>query len=228
MSVPRAVVFDAVGTLITPASDVGSIYAAAGAQHGSTLGVEEITSRFRLARNRVFSADNSEEGLKTSDADQRQKWHQLVTSVFDDVPEPEPLFEKLWTTFSEPLMWRVYPDAQPAITELLQAGFIVAIGSNFDSRLHRIVAGLPELHDIQHIFTSAELGHAKPSPRFFRGIETAISVPASECLMIGDDEICDRIGATDAGWTGLLLDRQRATPDIANGIIRDLTELPGP
>src|SRR5207253_3715625 len=45
----RAVVFDAVGTLITPDPPAPAVYAEVGRKFGSRLGVEVIAARFRAA-----------------------------------------------------------------------------------------------------------------------------------------------------------------------------------
>lgn len=224
---PTTIVFDAVGTLITVAGSVGEIYQAAGRQHGSNLGSDEIAARFKHARGLVFSGTATNDELVTKETDQRQKWFQMVSSVFSDVARPEALFEQLWNKFSEPTTWCVYPDVEPVLAQLKRGGFTIAIGSNFDSRFYRIVAGLPALQSVQHVFTSGEIGHAKPSPHFFRAIESSLSVSPSECVMIGDDEVCDQNGAANAGWTSWLIARNRNSGDVSKRILRDLLQLPG-
>lgn len=210
MCIPSAVewlLFDAVGTLIAPDPPVADAYAAAARRHGSRLAAREIEARFRTAF-RLHSAP----GGPTSEAFERERWKRIVAATIDDVPPSrgDALFGELWAHFAQPEHWRVFEDVAPAINALSACGLKLAIASNFDSRLRSIVAGHLPLAAIEQVFVSSELGHSKPSPDFFRAIESELGVLPTQIALIGDDFKADIEGARAAGWTALYLDRQAA------------------
>ena len=66
-----------------------------------------------------------------------------------------------------------------------------------------VCRGLPPLDCCQHVFYSAQLGHAKPHAAFFQGVQRGLNLSGNEILLVGDDEVCDLVGARDAGWQAL-------------------------
>lgn len=82
---------------------------------------------------------------------------------------------------------------------------------------------------LTHLFTSKELGAAKPDPAFFRAICERIGLPPEACLMVGNDYRKDIAGAAAAGLRTVWLVSDGPAPGAAgdaHGIIRSLDELP--
>ena len=159
-----AILFDAVGTLITPDPPVAEAYHAAGLHFGSRHRVEAIHLRFRNAFHRQESRDADPSlAHRTSEARELARWRTIVGDVFDDVPETEGLFQALWEHFARPEHWRLYDDVADCWRQLTDAGFLVGIASNFDDRLdaicraHALLANCPR-------FVSSQIGHKKPEP----------------------------------------------------------------
>lgn len=199
------VVFDAVGTLILPQTSVAEIYFRLGQKHGSQLAPLVIHERLGRLFSEIFSRSPGPERM--GDAGQRKLWRELVFRLFTDVPDPEPLFQALWQRFASPETWSVFSDVAPALEVLSQRGYRLVIGSSFDSRLHAIVAGLPELHRVELVFTTAETGCTKPDPSFYESITRSLNVTSADCLMVGDSLRDDVTGPIAAGWQAVYLDR---------------------
>jgi putative hydrolase of the HAD superfamily len=219
----KAIVFDAVGTLIHADPPVAEVYHLAGWQHGSQLGRDEITQRFRAA----FTASEAGTGLvrpATSESLERERWRKIVASVFDDVPDPGGvLFDSLWRHFAQAEHWRLFDDAAAVLDELAGNGLRLAIASNFDRRLHAICHGHAALGLPERCFISSEVGYPKPDTRFFAAIESQLGLQPSDLLLVGDDWTNDILGARAAGWQTMWLQR-KATPS-AEPHIRNLLAL---
>src|SRR5258708_39906225 len=98
----RAVVFDAVGTLIHPDPPVSVAYADAAQRFGVRLGDAEIGDRFRSAFARQEECD-SRRGHLTSAERELERWREIVADVFREaVPSSErreQIFAELWRHF---------------------------------------------------------------------------------------------------------------------------------
>ncbi len=55
---------------------------------------------------------------------------------------------------------------------------------------------------MDHLFLASQLGAAKPSPRFYEGVEHALNLTAANLLLIDDTE-ANVEGALTAGWNAI-------------------------
>jgi putative hydrolase of the HAD superfamily len=199
----RIILFDAVGTLIHVRPSVAEVYRRVGLRYGSQLTAEQIGRRFResLARH--------QNGGRTNEPRERQRWRTIVAEVLDDIPQAgDHPFEELWDAFRQPEQWSLYNDVAEVWEELRCRGRVLGIASNFDSRLRTICQGLPLLRDAENIFISSEIGFPKPHPQFFHGVQRALRAEPREILLVGDSVEYDVEGALSAGWQAYHLDRQ--------------------
>lgn len=220
-------VFDAVGTLIHPTPSVAIAYQTIAARFGSRLTVEQIGERFRQAfrESELGIPDELTSGDRwlSSDAIEVARWRWIVDEVVPDVIDTERCFAELWDHFARPSSWACFEDVMSALAGLKQAGYRLAIASNFDSRLHAVCEGHDALSSIERRFVSSETGYRKPSPQFYSAIALQCGCPADRILMVGDDAEHDVAGPLAAGMQALLLDRRSAN---ANGnSIRSLHQL---
>ena len=80
-----------------------------------------------------------------------------------------------------------------------------------------------------HLYTSKELGAAKPEPRFFTEIASRLGVTPAECVIVGNDYAKDIAGAKAVGMRTVWLKGDEAQPaeaPHADVIIRSMAELP--
>ena len=227
---PRAVLFDAVGTLIYPAPPVAEAYFRVGRELGSARTLSEIKQRFRDAYRRsesLFALRGSGDGLArqpTSDDREQVRWRQVVCDVLNDLPQAlaDEALSRLWRHFAEPAHWRLYDDVASAWQRLSKCGYQLGIASNFDSRLVAICRGLAPLDECRHLFISSQLGHPKPAPQFFRAVEAQLGLRGEEILLVGDDWTNDILGGRSAGWQVQHIVREGP---CSQGTIRSLDEL---
>ena len=226
----RAILFDAVGTLIYPEPAVAEAYYRVGRELGSARSIVEIKGLFRAAYQRsesLFALPGDGSGLArqpTSQERERLRWRQVVGEVFADLSlsAADAALDRLWQHFAEPTHWRLYDDVATVWSELSARGYTLGIASNFDDRLERICAALPPLDQCRHLFISSRIGFPKPSPWFFRAVEQSLNMRPDEILLVGDDHTNDVLGATESGWQVQWLQRgQMREP----GVIGSLTEL---
>lgn len=222
----RAVLFDAVGTIMTPAPAVSDAYLAAGQRHGSKQTRKQVSQRFSAAfrKSRTPAAPTDEDR-------ERETWRQIVAEVFPDVAAPEPLFCQLWDHFADPTNWHVYEDVESCWQRLRAQGLTVGIASNFDERLTRICRAHKPLDSCENVFWSAQLQARKPDPTFFSKIAQSLNIEPAEILMIGDDATNDYWGAIQAGWKALRITRKTGkilAPDVpANHVVDSLDQVAG-
>ena len=204
----EGIVLDAVGTLIEPEPSVAEVYLTAARRQGIVLRAEDVHARF----GRHFRDDEADESLGpmvTSEPLERRRWRRIVGQVLPEVPDLDRVFDELWDHFGRAQAWRCFADAGPVVATLKSAGFRLAVASNFDGRLRRVVAGLPELAALSSgLVISSEVGYRKPHPRFYQAVCEALGLAADRLLFVGDDSENDALGPTRAGLRGVLLDRR--------------------
>jgi putative hydrolase of the HAD superfamily len=221
----EGIVLDAVGTLIEPGPPPAEVYRAAARRQGVDLPAGEVRARF----HRQFRHDEVDEALgpmRTDEALEARRWRRIVAAVLPEVPDVERAFQELWAYFARPEAWRCFPDVGPAVRALLSWGMKVRIGSNFDTRLRAVVAGLPELSALADaLVISSEVGLRKPHPGFYQAACASMGLDPGRVLWIGDDPDNDVLGPQRAGLRGVLLDRAGRRTEGEIGGLRGLAGL---
>ncbi|MSR65719.1 MAG: HAD family hydrolase [Verrucomicrobiae bacterium] len=216
----KAIFFDAAGTLLHAHPSVGHVYAEVVARYGPTVDPQTIDAAFR----KTFAARRG--GRSSSLTHEGYDWWRAL--VFDtlgslkiSVRAPDEFFRELYWRFAEIDVWRLFPDALPALLEARGHGFKIALISNWDVRLRRLVEGMAIAPLFDAIFISTEVGIEKPDPRIFRLACERLGVQPSEALHVGDNQREDIEGANSAGLRAFLLNRS-ASGEPDPGTIRDL------
>lgn len=218
----RAVVFDAVGTVIEPAPGAAEIYAEVGGRHGSRLTLAEIRQRFRSAFKREEEYDRRH-GQRTSEEREQQRWRTIVAAVLDDVRDPEACFRELFDRFAQPSAWRCLSGVGKTLQALAEGGYQLALASNYDRRLRSVAAGLAELRPLSKLIISSEVGWRKPAAGFFTAVCRTLELPPEQIIHVGDDRENDFDGARAAGLHAILLVPAASQND--GQVIRSLDEL---
>ena len=141
---------------------------------------------------------------------ERGFWRRFVQGVFwrtGGGELPEELLQELIDHFGNPEHWSVYPDVFPVLDELSRRGTVLAVVSNWDSSLPRLLDRLDLAPRFPTVVVSAIAGVSKPSARIFEEALTRAGVAAAEVLHVGDHPAEDYEGARAAGLSALLLDR---------------------
>jgi len=228
----RAVFLDAGLTLLRARPSLGGVYAAVTAGHGVVV----EPARFEAAAEAAFHLmgrehrEGGEPGLRTSDDLERESWRRHARRVMDAVPAMAGLsferwFDDLYRDFGAASAWEPFPDAVPALEALRRAGLRLAVVSNWDGRLRRILDehGLGPYFDA--VVISAEVGWRKPHGSMFRRALDEVGVPPGEVLHCGDSAGDDVEGARAVGIRPVLLARDGRVPPPGVPSVRSLTEL---
>lgn len=100
----------------------------------------------------------------------------------------------------------LFPDAEPALTQLRAEGFTIAVLSNlsppYDARLQLLLHGLVDCWCL-----SFEIGAMKPEPAAFARLLDRVGCAPMQVLMIGDSLESDVFGTRRAGMRAVLVDR---------------------
>jgi putative hydrolase of the HAD superfamily len=224
----RAVLFDAVATLIRPWPSVGSVYARAVATRGGGCAVRALDAAFPAAY-RELSAERffGRSGLQTSEARERRWWGRVVALTFERAGCAVPAAPGVAAgieAFARGTAWRPCPGAVATLRALRSRGLRLALVSNYDSRLHRVVAELGLARFFAAVLVSSEVGWAKPSQRIYAAALAALRVAPGEALMVGDRMREDVEGARAAGLRALLYDPRGRAPGPDS--VRDLRQVP--
>ena len=225
----KAIFFDAAGTLIKPARQVGETYAVLAQKYGVEPSAAEITERFRLCFHSAPPlAFPGTPATRIEDLE-RAWWKELVRRVFepwDGFQRFDDYFAELFAYFAQPDAWALYPDVVETLPVLERRGLVLSVISNFDSRLIGILQGLGAAHWFEHIFVSSRVGYAKPDRQIFHTALERHSLEAGDALHVGDSEEKDLLGANRAGLKGVLVERNGAGNSNLSPRITSLRSIP--
>ncbi len=216
----KAIVFDAVGTLLEPTPSVWQVYATAAQTAGGPVPEASILKhRFVEAFQREEAIDQTAH-WQTNEPRERARWQAIVRHCLQEVPSIDAAFAYLWQHFAQPSAWRVPKDAETLLTQLhgLPGGPTLAIGSNFDARLRSVVAGFPALVGIPILLISSELGVRKPAAAYYAHVRNRLGCSPEQILILGDDLANDYQAPAQLGYQTLLYDPFGRHPDIPKRI----------
>jgi putative hydrolase of the HAD superfamily len=178
---PNVVFFDAVGTLLKPATPVDETYHRYGLKHGSAISRDSIRNRFYESFKKEELKDVSLD-CKTNEAREFERWESIVSECFPDLKSPALLFNILIEYYSQPSSCDLYPGTITVIKFLENAGIDWGIASNFDLRLQSIVKSKPELCNCKWLIISSLVGYKKPSNHFFEHLQTSSGISFDKIL----------------------------------------------
>jgi len=224
----KAVFFDAAGTLIKPARRVGESYSMIAAKYGKVVSPSELFDRFRICFDDAPRLAFPNAAPAEVDRLERDWWKTLVAGVFEpwgSFENFDKYFDELFAYFAEPSAWGLYPEVLDALSALRERGVTLAVISNFDSRLVRILDGLGAGSWFADIFVSSRIGYAKPDRQIFDAALERHGLAPANAIHVGDSETNDLWGAQNAGLKALLIDRGRRPDDSAPERIASLQEI---
>jgi putative hydrolase of the HAD superfamily len=204
---------------------LGSIYAEVFARHGldvDPLAIadvvrevwQELGIRTRLGEDRFSSHPEGAKGF----------WRELVARVAARLalPPPSPfLAAELYERFAAGDSWEVFAEVPALLSSLRAAGLRLAVTSNFDGRLPRLLDETALRGHFEVVVYSAEVGVEKPHPAIFEELLGALKLPPEDVLHVGDSRRDDVEGALAVGMQAMWLTRGSSRGDLSS-----LAELP--
>jgi len=226
--IPELVTFDCAQTIIQVRWTVEG-FARDCAQHVGIDLPDEAYSDYRRAyfeRLPEFLALN----LRRDPAEGAEFWRRLAGDWLERHGLSRHKATALWEASErlgfgpDSILFSPYADVVPCLDQLKTMGVRVAVVSNWDYSLHRVL-GMFGLHErFELVLASLEEGVEKPDPRLFEICLDRLGVSPDRALHVGDDPIDDLGGATAAGMRALLIDRER--DQSGDRVLASLTHLP--
>jgi putative hydrolase of the HAD superfamily len=222
----HAVLFDAGATLVHPDPPVEAVYLREFTADGARFTEEDLTRALTRAWEEVHSNPSSDRyGGVRGEPGFWQTFLSRVRSFLDGGAVSPAAFERLALHFRSPASWAIYDDVVPTLELLSRRGLRMAVVSNWDSHLPKLLAALHLDRFFPVVTVSAIEEVGKPDPEIFHRACRRLGVSPSESLHVGDSVSEDLEGARSAGLDALLLDRRDAYPEIADRIL-SLAQIP--
>lgn len=189
----KALLVDAVGTLVIPSQPMAQIYRQIGEKYGVEYSEEEILNRYRRAYEQPWGRSR----LRYVN-DGRPFWQYIVSSSTGC--SDSQYFEELYNYYTTDKAWHLCdPNAEKVFMALRDAGVKIAVVSNFDTRLRPLLRALNCDHWFDAVAVSAEVAAEKPNPTIFLRACELLDVKPEDAVHVGDDRRNDIWGARDAG-----------------------------
>lgn len=159
----------------------------------------------------------------------RRWWMELTERWLRDLNVAEYDLEEIMRASDELLYspengyFEAFDDSIPTLQGLRAQGVKLAIASNWDISLFRVLKDWGLADYFEFVAASHVEGFEKPDSRLFHCVSHALDLQPSQILHIGDNPIDDYQGAVGAGFQARLLDR---AGDLQGGhVIQSLAEV---
>lgn len=204
----RALLLDAVGTVIRSREPVATVYARVAESYRIQVDRQALESKLavRLAR---FAPPS------------------LVGVLPDEIPHLErevlgrdaaegACFDTLFALYGSAEPWQVVPGVPEALDRVHAFGVRAAVVSNMDARLTAVLEELGLALKLNAIILPSNCGVAKPDPRIFHAALEHLGVSPEAGLYIGDREVDCVDAARAAGLRALRYDpsEDRRAPNV--------------
>jgi putative hydrolase of the HAD superfamily len=233
----RLLCLDAGFTLLTPRRSLAEVLSEALIDDGRTITEDEMQAIWDEG-DRWFWDEYHRPGNDTWTDDSRidDYWRRYHSIILDrlGVEVRADVLDFLHSSQFTADAWELYPDVEPMLRAVREAGVRIGVISDWGSNLREIMAGLGMDRYLDFVLPSGALGVAKPNPAFFRLALDAAGAAPNEALMVGDSYRADVRGAWAAGMDAAWLDRTEGInitpsdepPPTDVRVIRSLDEVP--
>ena len=224
----RAVFFDVGETLVHPHPSFPELFGMVLRREGVELDPARIRRGLHLVSERFSRAAREGQLWSTSRERSREFWFSIYRGMLAEIglDQDHGLPEHLYTEFTRLSNYRLFPDVVPALDRLQAAGLTLAVVSNFEEWLERLLEslGVTRYFDVRVI--SGVEGVEKPNPRIFRLALERTGADPDTTVYVGDSPEFDVEPAASVGLFPVLIDRRGRHPDHRGLRITSLEDLP--
>jgi len=227
----KAIFFDLDGTLRHSVPSGGDIFT----EYVRTLGINvNEEDRVRALRWELLYWANSDDlldDLKTHDDENEKFWiqysHRRLLALGISHDQSAELAPKVSAHMGEAYQPEsIIPvDVRKALTELKEAGYILAVISNRGEPFHEVLVS----HGISEFFhfslAGGEVDSFKPEPAIFEHALKRVDLHPQETVYVGDNYYADVVGSRRAGLRPVLYDPNGLFPEADCAIIKSFDEL---
>jgi putative hydrolase of the HAD superfamily len=211
--VTRAVLLDAMGTLVRLEPPVPRLRAALGARG---IAVDDAgAARAMRAEIAHYRAHHDTAGTREGLDRLRRACAEVVRA---ELARPETEAEAVHDALLEAIAFSPYPEVPAALRALRELGCRLVVVSNWDVSLHDVLRSTGLAGQVDAAVTSAEHGAAKPDPALFLHALTLAGAGPEDALHAGDDLEADVAGAQSAGIRAVLVARDGPAPDGVDAV----------
>ena len=207
------ITFDAGNTLLYCDPSPAEIYSEVLSLHGRAVTADEVKPVFADAW--VELQARTPPGIdryNSQPGGEKQWWGSFLREVLTRLEHDadwRSLLDELYAAFSNPAVWKVYPETHTTLEAIHGRGLEMAVISNWDRRLPEILDGLDLTGWFRTITVSAIEKVEKPAAGIFLRTLDRLDVGPEETFHIGDSPLEDYEGAKAVGMTPILIDRPR-------------------
>ena len=137
--------------------------------------------------------------------------------------EVSDIFDSYLTLYEE--SWSLYPDVLPCLEGLAAYPLGLITNGDGDQQRQKLdqtgIAGY-----FKSVVVSGDVGVAKPGRQIFERSAEELGLQPDELLFIGDNPENDVLGAKQAGWHAIWLNRTGAKREVEAITVEELTEVP--
>ncbi len=215
MNNPQAVLFDVGQTILSPDYPFLKDLLA---QYGVETNLSNLALGAARAREKFFRGNRGEPWKEFFSF-----WFAAVGARAGDLPA---LLTRVYERHHAVYLWNyVEPTARQTFAALRAMGLRLGIVSNADGKVQAVLNQLELAPFFSCIIDSKIVGVEKPDPAIFQYALQTLSLPAENCVYVGDHYDRDVTGARNAGLLPILLDPFDIVPERDVTRIKVLAEL---
>lgn len=154
---------------------------------------------------------DADDGAPPPSGTEDHVWREYFLTLFRECGVSEAdmpaVGERIKEIHDDDHLWsHVEEDTAAVLDALLEAGYRLAVVSNADGRVERLLEDVGVRDRFEFVLDSHVVGVEKPDPRIFLQACERLGVEPERCLYVGDLYPVDVVGARAAGLRAVLLD----------------------
>ncbi|MCC6630189.1 MAG: HAD-IA family hydrolase [Chloroflexi bacterium] len=230
MTRPRAVFFDAAGTLVYPhPSPAGVVEAVLRQWAPAALPLDggALAAHIEAAMRACRQAGRLVHYPAAAALD---FWRDAYRTFFGQqlaAAQAAAVADALLTAFTDLTTWRLFADVRPTLAALRPVVPTLGLLSNWEDWLPDLIVALEVRHLLDHLLVSGAIGLEKPDPAIFQRALCLAGVAPDEFVYVGDSLHHDIEPCQALGLRAVLIDRDGRLADVAGAVrLTDLRQLP--